>query len=193
VPKVLDEAYRERCCVVGTLITHPLLEAATDTRPDPAIDRVRASYVPELVPNVLDEAYRLLAGATWTMNPEFEAATETRPEPLIDSVLASYVPLEVPNVLSAAYTLPAWLLCAKVALAVIVETFIPKLTLFEFDQTTVPALTDDPFAEAAIPPPAPPDPESTMDPAEAPTEMLPIPAMVKLRASIVVLDAAPVV
>jgi hypothetical protein len=38
---------------------------------------------------------------------------------------------------------------------VIVEPFMPNVTLFEFDQTTVPALTLEPAALAAMPPPPP--------------------------------------
>lgn len=40
----------------GALMIQPELEAATETAPRPAIEIERASYVPEEVPKVLEEA-----------------------------------------------------------------------------------------------------------------------------------------
>jgi len=93
---------------------HPLLEAATEMIPSPAIESVLASYVPDEVPCVLEIAYTEPAWFVWATatgaemtHPELEAATLTAPDPAMLNVRASYVPLEVPKVLEEAYTDPA--------------------------------------------------------------------------------------
>ena len=73
-------------------MTQPLFDAATETIPAPAIESERASYVPDDVPKVLEEAYTDPACTDWLAlirQPLFDAATVTIPAPAMDRVRAS--------------------------------------------------------------------------------------------------------
>jgi hypothetical protein len=90
----------------------------------------RASYVPEDVPNVFDDAYTFpdwLDSDALITQPLFDAATDTIPAPAMLIVLASNVPEEVPNVLLDAYAFPDWFVCVGTPMEIVLP-FTEMLT-----------------------------------------------------------------